>query len=121
MYQFINNATKIYQQIRDNDQSFKSFCCYSFDTRDMRLLYEAMKDNTHVTSCDICIEECAKDYNAMMKYKLAILTIVRNNLLQEIAEARTEAIHLHDEINDRNFEVQEEHKRGIYEHNYPTR
>jgi hypothetical protein len=88
MYNFIENATKIYQQIRDNDPSFKSFCYYSFDARDMRLLYEAMKDNTHVTSCDIRIEERAKDYNPMMKYKLAILTIVRNNLLQELEESR---------------------------------
>jgi hypothetical protein len=88
MYNFIKNATKIYQQIRDNDPSFKSFCCYSFDLLDMRLLYEAMKDNTHVTSCDIRIEECAKDYNAMAKCKLAILDIVRNNLLCQLDEAR---------------------------------
>jgi hypothetical protein len=121
MYQFIDNAKKMFQKIENDDPTIKSFKCYVFDLSETRMLYNAMCKNTHVTYCDINIQDNAKDYNPMMKYKLAILTIVRNNLLQELDEARTEAIHLHDEINDRNFEVQEEHKRGIYEHNYPAR
>jgi hypothetical protein len=80
----------LYGRIANNDPTLTQLGVYVFTTKEMQALHNAVKNNTHLTWIDIRISDNAKEYTPMMRIKLEILGIVKNNLLREFGILRHE-------------------------------
>jgi hypothetical protein len=80
----------LYNRIANNDPALTHLSVYIFTAKEMQVLHDAMRVNTHLIDLDIRVSDNAKELNAMLKIQVQILATIRNNLFRELGVLRRE-------------------------------